>query len=598
MIRKRLDRIIIALLLGGSLLVAAFLLTRQEDMLLPFSADFLCPRDAILYNFEYNSGGSTSGDLMAISNVGTGKSSLKANGTLLIQCQKEHRAIAEFISFSYQGEGLLDQEIDLKGNPFIIERNDEGTILSLNLGSKTSSLAKYIVRDILGHSSIKGNNSTKQSWETHEEDINGEYTASYEYRDKELEKMRLSYKYKSKTYLKEEDKRRVGVDKGMTILKWDKNHVLESITSNIVLVFSLKDKKIAESQSSLILKRTSDKAMFTNSLPSFDEKKSETIKLTYQEEQKRLYSILEKQALGNDNYDSIMIMMEEADDDELTPVFLKFKALLTLYPDSAKRLKDFLLATDFYNSKFHLVSGVLSHVGSVECQRALAEALTEHADTKSQMAIIGDLGITAHPTNEAENTVREHRDSTDNPDIRQTANLALGNMARSVAGEDISRYENTLKESMARLISCNSFTTCINALHVLGNIGAPETLDVAKRFLYAKDASIRVVAISSLRFVNLDAIETILLKKLIHDKDADVRKAAANEMSFRYLSKKTTETLLEQMDKESSEAVRLKILIAIANYINSKPQWVEKIKYIAVNDTSASVRDMASQITI
>ena len=306
---------------------------------------------------------------------------------------------------------------------------------------------------------------------------------------------------------------------------------------------------------------------------------------------------MERRQLQDDTFETIMASLESAKDEQFTAVFLKLKALVKLNPKEALRLSDYLLEQDFESSKFHLVSGVLSHVGSPEAQEALVVALNGHQDAKSQIALIGDLGVTEYPTIASENAIRDHREQSSNADIKQVSNLALGNMARSLSKREPQRYQRIKKESLASLIACDSYVDCINALHVLGNLGAPETLDIAKKFLQAKDPATRSVAVSALRFVDLYAVEDILLDIAQTDPEDEVRKAAAHELSFRVLRDTSTNQILARMSQESSEGVRLKLLASVASQVKTKPEWQSSVALIAQSDIAQSVRDMAENLT-
>lgn len=586
-------KIVTLITIVGLLCIAAYY-GNQHNSKNRFDVGFLCPDKPVNFEFVYESGGSTDGSLMTAAHIGAGQSSILAKGDLTLNCEKGRSSI-KFNSFEYEAKGILNHSILLEGKEITIGRDKAGTVVHIDFPESFSFMDMYVSRDIITHTSIKAEKPVT-NWDSKEEDTNGQYHAHYTFFNDKLIKTRKNYYFEREDYVKSTSSREVEIDKGETEFKI-KNQSLIGLESQLAINFLLEGKKIARNSSSLSLKLSNTKVAISAS-PKAIHPNNKRMVLSYKEDQKRLKRVLEKNALGADTFDTIISKLQEAKEDEYTSIFLKLKALLVLYPNEAEKFVDILLESNFESSKFHLISSVLSHVSSEKSQYALTQALKNHSDHKSRIALIGDLGITPNPTNHSEEVLRDYRDNSDNPDIKQTINLALGNMARSIKSKSQSRYDRTLRDSLASLISCGSFESCINALHVLGNIGAPETLDVAKRFLDSKDPTIRAVAISSLRFIDLPIIEKMMLNKVISDSDAKVRKAAAHELSFRRLEDHTIETLLARMENETSEAVRLGMLKASASDIKRIPRWVSIVSDISTNDSSQAVRDMASDIVM
>ena len=192
--------------------------------------------------------------------------------------------------------------------------------------------------------------------------------------------------------------------------------------------------------------------------------------------------IKEQNALGTDSFSSLVEQTVNTSDENLTPIFLKWKALLKLYPEQSHDLREFMGQLEPRSSKFLMLSGLLSLVGHNEAQEALVDLINSYDDAKSRVSIIGDLGLVESPNANSVNALRELAELTDDEGVAQTSRLALGNMARNLRRPNPETYNELLRKGLASLIRCQGFEECTNALHVLGNMGADETLDVAKKF--------------------------------------------------------------------------------------------------------------------
>ena len=572
-------------LLAGLALAGIYFSTQSsgENIALSF-----CPADATRYQFTYSAGGTTSGDLMAAAGIGAQDTSLDVTGDFTLSCLDQGSYWLTFDSFNKAVSGLLAQDSSLKGVRVNFSRTPEGVIEEVKIPTELNPMDKHIVRDFLEHFSFKFD-ADLDSWETIEADKIGEYTASYERDGYSITKKRSSYPAEKGS----DNARTIEVTTGKSNYSFS-NTGLTLVDSHIELEFSLKGETVAQSYSKLLAAKTKGSAIAKVAVQR--PAGYESLEVTHDAISKDLFRKLEQNELGKHDFESVAALLEAAGPNDLTSVYLKFKALLTLEPAEASKVRDLLLEEDVLTSKFHLLTSVLSQVGSVEAQNALQDALSSHPDRDARIAIIGELGVTAEPTLQTESVIRQFREASNDSDEIQVCSLALGNIANSVKDSSPDRFEVIEQDSLLRLDSCSDFGSCVNALHVLGNVGSAEVLTDAQRFLKDPNETVRSVAVSSLRFVESPQVEPLLLSLTLTDPVGSVRSAAAYEMKFREISDQTVTRLLRQMEVEPSEAVRLKIIGSIASQVHKQQSWIEKVQTISEIDRAESVRDASDTI--
>ena len=573
-------------LLAGLALAGVYFSTRSSERNYALS---FCPADATRYQFTYSAGGTTSGDLMAAAGIGAQDTSLDVTGDFTLSCLDQGSYWLTFDSFNKVVSGLLAQDSSLKGVRVNFSRTPEGVIEEVKIPTALSPMDKHIVRDFLEHLSFKFD-ADLDSWETIEADKIGEYTASYERDGYSFTKNRSSYPAEKGS----DNARTIEVTTGKSSYSFSDTG-LTLVDSHIELEFSLKGETVAQSYSKLLAAKTTTGPAIAK-VAAQRPAGYESLEVTHDAISKDLFRKLEQNELGKHDFESIAALLEAAGPNDLTSVYLKFKALLTLEPAEASKVRDLLLEENVLTSKFHLLTSVLSQVGSVEAQNALQDALTSHPDRDARIAIIGELGVTAEPTLQTESVIRQFREASNDSDEIQVCSLALGNIAKSVKDSSPDRYAVIEQNSLSRLDDCSDFGSCVNALHVLGNVGSTEVLTDAQRFLKDPNETVRSVAVSSLRFVESPQVEPLLLSLTLTDPVGSVRSAAAYEMKFREISDQTVTRLLRQMEVEPSEAVRLKIIGSIASQVHKEQSWIEKVQIISEVDRAESVRDASDTI--
>lgn len=186
-------------------------------------------------------------------------------------------------------------------------------------------------------------------------------------------------------------------------------------------------------------------------------------------------------------------------------------------------------------------------------------ARTARAD--AQLAIIPSLGMLSHPLPETEDAVRGLRDSASREDVRQTASLALGIMARSVASTSPDRATRIVDDALARLARAEgSEPAQLFELTVLGNTGSPRIANDVLRLSRSASSPVRAQAAFALRFVPTLAAEARLLEQLTLDDDVYVRARAATALSYRERTDTSARVQRTRAIEEPDAAVRAELV--------------------------------------
>lgn len=568
-----------------------------------------CPDQSLDYRFVYKSSGTMKGSVF---NFGTADDQYVRSdllGQLSLYCLHEKADhfifMARLQNTVYETEGMLSAAtVNLEEKSFFLEWQKTGEITSMVFSDDISLMERHLIRDLFSQISMKLEIG-KTQWDSLEVDVNGVYKASYEViSESSFTKKRTHYQTMNSMAIRSgRPDQAIQIDPDSISQFHLSDGFIGKLDSILTLSFLQNGDEFAQNSTSLRLDYIAtgiqiDKRQAFQSYQALASQAANLDNLTATGSNERAREQIERNALGDDDWQSISTRLEVAQEDELTPVYLKLKALFYLHPETTDNAIDFLVGTDFRDSRFHVLALALKDAGHEHAQSALLQSALLHQDEKSQIALLGQVGFFQNPSEETERAVRELRDQTDSQDIKQTAKLALGNMARAVRSEHPQRFDETLRESLAELIACNDFVDCVNALHVLGNIGAEEVLRFIPQFLEARDPNIRAVAVSALRFVELPKAEDIILATLLDDDEANVRRAAAYELSFRHLSEQTVSRVLMHLSQEPSEGVRVQILQSLEAELHKNHSAISQIRSLAQHDVSESVRQKASNILL
>src|SRR5262249_10188537 len=155
------------------------------------------------------------------------------------------------------------------------------------------------------------------------------------------------------------------------------------------------------------------------------------------------------------------------------------------------------------------------------------QAIRARGDDFTTLAVlIPALGLVDNPTPQSEELLRELSGRGD-VNIRTTAQLALGVMARNLSDTAPERTARIVRDALRQLEGATQADERRQMLLVLGNIGDAGTLDAIRK--HARDVApeVRSAAAAALRWLEVDGADELLAGLLAADADAVVRGEAA-----------------------------------------------------------------------
>lgn len=215
-----------------------------------------------------------------------------------------------------------------------------------------------------------------------------------------------------------------------------------------------------------------------------------------------------------------------ADDGERGALGAQLSARLRLTPEDATRAA--ALAKTLPERDARWVVGGLSGAGTPAAVRALGDVMSAREvapGVRAQAATA--LAFSGANASEARGPLMTALDDA-TPEVRDSAALALGNVARELGddapavGELADRYRNATTDDDRATF-----------LRALGNSGSPDVLPLAKDALASASEPLREAAVQSLRFLPTGEADSIIDATLASDGAETVRQAAADAIGFR-----------------------------------------------------------------
>src|SRR5262249_21716075 len=195
---------------------------------------------------------------------------------------------------------------------------------------------------------------------------------------------------------------------------------------------------------------------------------------------------IQRAELGDATLDSLLADLAKTEADAKpnandTPPYLKLKALVYLQPEACPRLAEVLNKTKTDGPTMQLLTGALSSVGHAEAQSALQQAIRARGDDFTTLAVlIPALGLVDNPTPQSEELLRELSGRGD-VNIRTTAQLALGVMARNLSDTAPERTARIVRDALRQLEGATQADERRQMLLGLGNSAGAGTLDAIRK---------------------------------------------------------------------------------------------------------------------
>lgn len=275
-------------------------------------------------------------------------------------------------------------------------------------------------------------------------------------------------------------------------------------------------------------------------------------------------------------------------------ILSRMAALVRLEPGTAQQAQGTILAGAEPPTTRTLL-GALGAAGSSAAQAslvALAESDSLSADVRSNAVAM--LGLGDHPTDAT--TVALSKLARDrDPDVRGTAALALGNAAQAQRKEgQIGEAEQAVDELLAKLLAATTVEEQLLYIQALGNAGDARALPALTTALSATDVELRSAAVTALRFIVDERVDSLIATTLLRDPSERVRRSAVFAASFRSLLVFLA-PLRQAVQADRDAGVRLDIVGVLGRSL-AVPGVLDLLSELATRDPSPDVRRAAAAL--
>ena len=309
----------------------------------------------------------------------------------------------------------------------------------------------------------------------------------------------------------------------------------------------------------------------------------------------------ERTVLGKETLETLveeLSRLELEKEPEITPLYLKFKALVYLHPESCEALTARIAGAQPGSAALQILVGALSSIGTEPAQAALVKLLTEGAvPSKTAMLLIQSLGLSGKPaTPGTQAVIAELAAKAPDPEVASVATLALGMMANSLGASEPERAADIVNGIIADLGRSESKEKTRLLLLALGNSGSDLALPVFRRYLKDEAVALRSVAAAGLRWIQAPGTDDLLAEVLTGDKESSVRTEAAFGLSFRDLTPATLQAQIRSFKEDESVVVRLTVLRNLWDKGQDIPEILAIVREAARADRSPDVKKRAAEL--
>jgi hypothetical protein len=279
-----------------------------------------------------------------------------------------------------------------------------------------------------------------------------------------------------------------------------------------------------------------------------------------------------------------------------TALYLKFQALVYLRPEVSAELGRRLASAPAGGLVLRVLGPALANSGRPEAQAALAEVVrARRHDGPALAELLPALGLAKAPTPVLEAALFELA-AAGSGDSRATAELALGTLARGLAGWAPARADGIVRWAVGRLEGARSPGERRQLLLVLGNAGAAQAWPAVRRHLSAAEPEVRGGAVTALRWLKGPEVEAALCGALTADADAGVRLEAARALGVRRMTAAALAAHAAALRADGSASVRLAVLRNLGRARAALPGAAELVREAAAKGPDREVRAAAAEL--
>ncbi|WP_233278151.1 HEAT repeat domain-containing protein [Myxococcus stipitatus] len=487
--------------------------------------------------------------------------------------------------------------------PFFATRDARGAVSLTHFEHGVDELARGLLRSVVASSQFVVDGAPPTQWSTEEQDTSGQYVARYE----RVEARR--YRKHKEVYTAAatpeglqplKDSPRMSVSGGATFeltedawlqtlqvrerLMVDPGEGMPRVTNTTELSLRLLERRLEPTLVDAFAARAA--FLDTSLLASFQGPAPDPLAHHRQVlGSRKLEDILEDlRALPTD---------EKARDEARTRALEQLRALLTLRPEEAARIPALLRAKDLSPLAASAMLGALSAASTPESLRALASATGDTAlTTDVRMDAVSALGMADRPLREGVDTLRQLSRSED-PRLRGTATLALGNAALHLNGADARGSEALVQELENNYRAAKDAEARALLLRSLGNTRAPAALDTLTEALRSDAVRVREAALVALRGIPGPDADRLLAERLMNDPISEVRRGAVFACGFRPLEPLLLPMLGQALREDTSDGVRSDIVHLLGQHRGTTPGALALLRWAGQNERHPEIRRMA-----
>ncbi|BCM94474.1 hypothetical protein IAD21_06381 [Abditibacteriota bacterium] len=515
--------------------------------------------------------------------------------------------------------------------PLFARVTPQGKVLDVRFDNDTQSVSQGFARALLGASQFVVPTNPKNeaaNWEATEDDTLGKYVARYETSPANsrvqgskdgvddashaesgalFRKTKVRYLPGSTATTNEAPMAQTIKPDTNILARFDlRSGYLTSLRGSEKQSVSLAGQSVAHAQTDIVLKLKSQSSLDAKALEDLQtqnaqsEKAVEPVSLFVAPSADEVREASRKSTLGQETLGTLLSELakhQKAGETENSELYLKFRALADLHPESCPFLGKLLAVVPAGSLSFRVLSESLAAVDSPEAQEAIVFAIQARPnDQEALLRLIPPMGMKENPSPSAQKVVGELAKSSRDFKVASTAQLALGAMARSLAKSSPARSVQIVDAILGQLEKAKSPGEIQQLLLMLGNTGSVHALPALQRYSRSESIPLRTTAVNSLRFINSPTAERLLLTTLSQDIHADMRLEAAQALGFRPMTDLAFQSQKAVLQSDQSASVRLTLLNNLYSARKDSPELKGIIGQLAAHDPSADVRRAATNI--
>lgn len=562
------------------------------------------------------------------------KTTVQGELTATVLSQNEETAVIAYrlrqpeVSLIVNGQEAVDQSAQIKtdlSQETFASVNLHGNVVSVRFDPGVGGLSQSFARALLAITQFvvpSSRTAGLDQWQTRESDPGGEYVAHYTEMaeppnsvadivpgQKSFSKTKTRYIQAQQVTSSDEVEATTEIrPKGSMVAKFDfQRGYLLSLNGTESQTISIGGKPVATAECTLRMTEVRQEILSPEELASIrdlntaSQRVAAAVPLFAPPSREATEASIERTELGDSTLDALLADLAKvesaAGNANETPIYLKFKAMIYLHPESCAHIGRILTTADANGPTMRILTGALSTISHPEAQAAMVTAMRARPEDWPALSLLMPaLGQSPSPTETSEELLHELAFNSHNPDIASTAQLSLGSMARNlaqIAPERTAKIVKVFINAIERAPSAGATRLMILAL---GNAGSSDAFPIISRFLHDRSPELRAAASEALRWVDSDQVEPLLINALICDQDPSVRQEAAIALGFRNVGDASFRAQKGVFLKETDVKTRLAVLNNLWKAKDSFPEVRGIVKEAANRNSSKEVRKAAGEI--